>query len=82
MPKQGTKYSKTWEKLPEFKEWLVSVESDNSKAKCLWCNYEFSISHGGKNDVTSHSKRKQHMDIQSTKITTPPVREFFGIYCF
>lgn len=77
--KKGTKYSNSWEQLPEFKQWLTAVGSDSSKAKCLWCNSEFSISHGGKNDVTAHSRRNKHVEILSSKITTPPVAKFFGI---
>lgn len=79
MPKQSTKYSKGWEQTPEFKDWLAPVSSNQSKAKCLWCNSEFSVANGGKSDVTGHSKSKKHLEIVSTKINTPPARQIFGI---
>lgn len=78
--KQATKYSKSWEQLPEFKGWLTSVGSDESRAKCLWCNSEFSVAHGGRNDAMAHSKRNKHLEIVASKIATPPVHQFFGIY--
>lgn len=49
-------YNKLWEAK---KPWIKPV-SDDSKAYCTVCRREFSISHGGENDVVRHASSEMH----------------------
>lgn len=75
----ATKYSKAWENLSDFKGWLSSHKDNVNKARCLWCNTEFSISHAGKNDVEKHMNTKKHQSVVKDKLTTKPAGECFGV---
>lgn len=67
----ATKFSKTWEIIPDFKNWLSQGPHDK-KARCSWCNSVFSISHGGKNDVIKHMNTRNHQELKKLKLTTKP----------
>ena len=45
--------------LTEF-SFLKEYKPDKSQATCMACNSQFSVHHGGKNDVVQHAKSKQH----------------------
>lgn len=84
MPKTQTKYQKSWESDPEFKDWIAaSTKPDGlTRAFCRWCASDFSIAHGGKKDVTSHMNCKKHQDILKSRSTTRPTIECMGeIFC-
>lgn len=78
--KKATKYSKAWEALPEFKDWLSCevLPDGTERSKRSWCNSNFSISHGGKNDVVGHMNRVKHKEVQAAKLATRSVVGFFG----
>lgn len=59
-----TKYSTNWE---NDYNWLCIAESNEYKAFCRLCKKEFSISHGGLNDVVKHSKTSTHSKIASSR---------------
>lgn len=80
MPK-ATKYNSKWEKLPECEGWLTALKlKDDSysteRAKCIWCDCDFSISHGGLNDVKRHAKTKNHLEFVKAKFSTKSVPAF------
>lgn len=77
----ATKYSKTWEIIPDFKNWLSQGPHDK-KARCSWCNSVFSISHGGKNDVIKHKNTRNHQELKKLKLTTKPAIQCFGMCVF
>lgn len=80
MSKVLTKYSKSWESNDEFKGWITSVKGELSKAKCLWCNSEFSVGAAGINDVRAHAKRNKHVQIVNAKIATKSAVQYFGSF--
>ena len=47
-------------------------------AHCSLCSSDFSVSHGGKNDVTTHVKGKRHRDMAMAASISQSVRSFFG----
>ncbi|XP_050515221.1 uncharacterized protein LOC126890380 [Diabrotica virgifera virgifera] len=59
-----TKYSSNWQ---NDHNWLRSVASGEYKAYCTLCKKEFTISHGGLNDVVKHSKTNSHLKITSSR---------------
>lgn len=50
-------YRKAWETLPELKDWIRSVESDNRKIYCVYCKCEISAK---LSDLRKHVKAKRH----------------------
>ena len=46
-------------------------------AHCSLCSSDFGISHGGRNDVTTHVKGKHHREMDAAVSTTQSVRSFF-----
>ena len=46
-------------------------------ARCLFCSSDFSITHGGKNDVTSHIKTKRHIEMDKAASASKSVNSFF-----
>lgn len=78
----ATKYNSKWEKLPECQGWLSALKLKNNtysteRAKCSWCNCDFSITHGGLSDVKKHAKTKNHTTFANAKLTTNPVMACF-----
>lgn len=41
------------------------------------CNGEFSISHGGKNDISKHLERQKHKRYLNTAASSSKIQEFF-----
>lgn len=77
---KNTKYSAVWESDPLFRGWLTrSDKSDGTtRAKCIWCNSHFSVSHGGKNDVTKHMKSDGHRKIAIARVAQKSFTEFLS----
>ena len=50
-------YNKQWEAK---KTWVKPVSGDSTKAFCTLCRREFSIGHGGENDLTQHASTEMH----------------------
>lgn len=78
----ATKYNKKWESLPQCQGWLSALKLSDGKesterAKCSWCHSDFSIKHGGLNDVNSHERTKKHQEFVKVKMTTKPVVKCF-----
>ena len=46
-------------------------------ARCTLCAIDFGVSHGGRNDVTSHLKSKRHIDVSKTVRSTTPITSIF-----
>lgn len=61
--KRLTKYNTIWER---DHEWL-SMTKNEYKAFCRLCKKDFSVSHGGLNDVLKHSKGVSHIKIVSSR---------------
>lgn len=79
MPAYDTSYSKTWEKDDRFKEWIAESKRPDkaNRAVCRWCNSDFSIKHGGVNDVIKHAKAKKHTDFETARKKVPSVQTLF-----
>lgn len=75
-----TKYSILWESEPRFRGWLRKSDRKDgeSRAKCIWCNYDFSVASGGKYDVNKHLRCEQHKKNANAKVTQKSVAEFCG----
>lgn len=74
----ATKYNPKWEKLPECQGWLSALKLKNNtlsteRAKCSWCDCDFSITNGGLSDVRKHIKTKNHTTFANAKLTKNPV---------
>lgn len=79
MPKQETNYSKAWEKDDRFKEWIAESNRPDkySRARCKWCNSDFSIGHGGVSDLIKHTTGKKHKDFEKARLTVKSVQPIF-----
>lgn len=51
-------YRKSWESLPELKEWLRPVEKDKKKAYCLFCKFEINSK---LSDLKRHVETRKHV---------------------
>ncbi|CAF1373952.1 unnamed protein product [Adineta ricciae] len=51
-------FNQQWLNDAQFKLFLREYKPDRMKAHCIVCNEQFSIHHGGKNDVDRHMKLK------------------------
>ena len=49
----------------------------NTFARCTLCCSDFNISHGGRNDVTTHINEKKHKALAADASTTQSVASFF-----
>lgn len=56
--KRLSRFQAAWES--DF-EWCRKVYGNVYEAQCTLCNRKFSIGHGGRTDVTTHSKSDIHM---------------------
>ena len=71
--KRLCRFLSTWE--TEF-TWCRQVPGNQFKAQCTLCHTRFSISHGGRNDLTSHATTGLH--VRNTKpAKCSDVRSFF-----
>ena len=70
MPPTVTKYSVLWESEIQFRGWLRKSDKPDgaTRAKCIWCNSDFSVASGGKYDVTRHMKSESHKKIAVNKV--------------
>ena len=55
--KRLVSYNKKWE---EKHSWVKPVSGDQSRVFCTFCRREFSISHGGENDLKQHANTDMH----------------------
>lgn len=55
--KKACKYLEIWDSKFTF---LKRSRVGNSQAFCKICNCDFSVSHGGRNDVSQHEKSTKH----------------------
>jgi hypothetical protein len=55
--KRLCRFMPTWEK--EF-TWCKQVIGNRFEAQCTLCHKTFSVGHGGRNDLTSHTKSDMH----------------------
>lgn len=80
MSKVQTKYSVLWETEPQYKGWLRKSDKKDaeSRAKCLWCNSDFSVASGGKNDVKRHLQSDKHTKNANAKVAQKSVVQFCG----
>lgn len=80
MASKNTKYSVVWESDPLFRGWLArSNRTDGAtRARCIWCSSDFSVAHGGKNDVTKHMRSDQHKKIVTARAAQKPCTEYRG----
>jgi len=69
-----SKYQETWQQ--EY-PWIKRSDRGATFAFCLVCCIHISVSHGGKNDASKHSKTAQHMEQSRAQATTKPIKTFF-----
>ena len=55
-------FNSQWTLDVKFAPFLRECKSDSTKAACIACNDQFSIHHGGKNDIERHMKLKKHVN--------------------
>ncbi|CAF1405669.1 unnamed protein product [Adineta ricciae] len=54
-------FNRQWIVDTKFTSFLRECNSDSTKAICIACNDQFSIHHGGKNDIERHMKLQKHV---------------------
>ena len=74
-PKQQCHFDTAW--TQEFRG-IKRSSKGNTFACCIFSNSDFSISHGGRNDVTAHVNGKRHKDIIQSSSSSKPVASFFS----
>lgn len=76
-----TKYSVLWENEPQYRGWLRKSDKKDgaSRAKCLWCNSDFSVGIGGKYDVNKHMRTELHKEMANAKVKQKSVAESFAV---
>ena len=62
-------YSKKW-------SCISSSRQDEYSARCTLCSSDFSISHGGANDIQIHVKSKKHQSAVRSSKSTGNIAEF------
>lgn len=69
MAPTNTKYSVLWESEPQFRGWLRKSDKKDGeyRAKCIWCNSDFSVANGGKYDVMKHMRTETHKKMRTQK---------------
>lgn len=68
-------YNKNW----EVKNiWIKPVSGDSTKAFCSLCRREFSVAHGGENDLTKHASTEMHKKATLAKGASN-IYGFFGV---
>ena len=63
-------YSKRW-------ECIVQSRRDECSARCTLCCSDFSIGHGGANDVQTHIQSKKHKSFVDSSAGTSSIAKFF-----
>ena len=53
-------------------------KKDEFSVVCSICSSEFSISHGGANDIAIHVNRKKHVNLAKARDATRSIDSFFG----
>lgn len=73
MPKRTCKFNSELEKEFPF---IKKTKSD-SDVRCLTCSTNFSVSHGGKSDISQHLKSEKHKLALSAASSSSTVSKFF-----
>ena len=66
---------RTWWKLPEH---IISSKRGNTFANCKLCVSDFSITHGGLNDIKQHVEGAKHKSKLKDISTNSTLTSFFG----
>ena len=56
---------------------IIRSKLDDFTARCTVCQCDFTISHGGANDITAHIKRKKHLNLAQSRETNQNIGHFF-----
>ena len=56
---------------------IIRSKVDEFTARCTVCECDFSISHGGANDITAHVKRKKHITLAQSRESNQNIGQFF-----
>ena len=57
---------------------ITLIYTGDTFARCTLCLSDFSVSHGGRNDVTTHVNGKRHKEATSAASTSSAVTSFLG----
>ena len=57
-PKYASSFQKRFTDIP----YITYSSLGNLYARCTACNFDFTVSHGGKSDITKHISSKKHID--------------------
>lgn len=84
MPAGVTKYSKSWEELPQCRGFLsrIVLKDGTEKAKCSLCNSTFDFCNGGISSIRKHFNGPTHLRLVEAKVSTKSVATFFGKFIF
>lgn len=80
----STNYSVLWENMPEFKGWLRKSDKPNcqTRAKCIWCNSDFSVANGGLYYVRKHMGSEEHRNIAKARLKQKSFVDYAGKILF
>lgn len=75
---KAMKYSCTWKPdySKDFPHFTASKKSPNH-AYCVLCKQDFSIRHGGRNDLQKHKKTLSHSQAENNSSDTSSFKSFF-----
>ena len=74
-PKRQCHLDTSWTK--EFRD-IERSSNGEMVAYCVLCNSDFSVSHGGRNDITVHVNGKRHKGMAQSSSSSKPVTSFFS----
>jgi hypothetical protein len=74
MPSHSTVFNLQWKKEFPF---IAPVADDKKKALCTTCGSIFTISHGGKSDVTQHIKTERYKKGSRTVLVNHNIGDLF-----
>lgn len=75
-PKYACKYNQAW--CTEF-SFIQPCTSANQSAFCTYCKSSFTVSAGGRNDITRHAAGDKHKKNASSILKTGNISTFFSV---
>ena len=73
------RFNSDWMSKDQYKAWLTSVPTDNTKVKCKLCAKTFSLSNMGEQALKSHAAGKKQIIVVTQTQKTSSVTDLFTV---